>query len=456
MRILVLGIGPLPCEDPPVLNACCHRSWQFAKPLADAGHGVTLVCLRIPHPALTGDPVVEKDLGGIRYLLVDEATRFRNDEFMRSILREVAPDGVIGANVYPASRACELDPPVPVWADINGYIMAEAQAHAERLNHDEQVTHFWLQMIPALRRGDVFSACSPQQRLALIGELGAMQRLNKANFGYELVHTVPAAREAAPYPPAEVKLKGGSIPEDGFVVLSPGVPYVWWDIPGSFEALEKAIEENPKIHFVLLGGDRPGQDKETHAAIVRSAGDSKYRSNYHLFGWVKPSEVAAWLLRADVGLSMDRECYEPYFGTRNRVVEMLKAGLPPVMTRGTEISRQVEDNGLGLVSPIGDPHALARNLVRASRNPGELAEMGTRSREFFLKHYTLEATSGPFLTWAAQPWHAPDHVERRRTIPPTPLKPRGVGGIETRGGKTTLSPARRLARRMKRVFLRRS
>jgi glycosyltransferase involved in cell wall biosynthesis len=204
------------------------------------------------------------------------------------------------------------------------------------------------------------------------------------------------------------------------------------------EALEKAIDENPKIHFVLLGGDRPGQDEETYAAIVRTVEKSKRRSNYHLLGWVKPSEVAAWLLTADAGLSVDRECYEPYFGTRNRVVEMLKAGLPAVMTRGTEISRQVEENRLGLVSTIGDRDTLARNLLWASRNPGELAEMGKRSRGFFLKHYTLEATSKPFLDWAANPWFAPDQLERLRT-----------GVTEPEDRKTTPSVIGRLARKLK-------
>ena len=119
---------------------------------------------------------------------------------------------------------------------------------------------------------------------------------------------------------------------------------------------------------------------------------------------------------------------------------MLKAGLPPVMTLGTEISRQVEENRLGLVSPIGDPNALAANLLRASRDPEELAEMAKRSREFFLKHYALEATSEPFLNWAEKPWFAPDHRKRSAT---------GMNEFKP-------SMARQIVRRLKHVIDRRS
>jgi glycosyltransferase involved in cell wall biosynthesis len=414
MRILVLGVGPLPAENPPVLHGSCHRTWQFVRPLADDGHDVTLAAIRIPDPRLAGPPVEEHDRFGFRYLLMDEASRFRDDDFMRGLLREVRPDAVIGANVYPACRACELDPGVPVWADINGYIMGEAQAKAHLEDNDGYVHHFWSQMRPALLRADIFSTCSGPQRHALIGELGAAGRLSRRNLGYDLVRAVPNAREAGEYTPGPGVLRGRVCPRNAFIVLAPGVLNVWWDVDVSVRALESAARECSRLHFVCLGGKVTHQDEKSFPRFEALLRASEFADRFHFVGWVPANEVGAYLLEADAGFSVDKDCYESVFGARNRITEMLKAGLPPVSTLGTEITRLVRDHGVGLVSPIGDASSLARNLLRAAENPAELEDMGRRAKDLFRERFTIEATVGPLLDWAREPRRAPDTLEPLR------------------------------------------
>ena len=418
MRIFLLGIGPLPWENPPILHGSCHRTWQFAKALLEDNHQVTLVALRIPDPRLGGDPVKKVERDRLTYYLVDEASRFRNDDFMKQVMAESKPDAVIGANVYPACRACQLGPEVPLWADINGYIMGEAQAKAWLDRNDGFVHHFWSQMLPPLLRADAFSVCSNPQRLALIGELGAVGRLNRETCGFELVHTIPNARERDEYRHGSNVIRGKICESNAFVALGHGIMTVWWDVETSFRALERAMEERSNIHFVSLGGTVPAHDERSFPAFRRLAEASRFRDRFHFAGWVSPSEVADYLLEADVGYCVDRFCYEALLGARNRITEMLKAGLPPVTTLGTEITHIVKQQNLGFVSPIGDPRALADELVRASTDPRALEEMGHRGREYFCRNFTIEATTETLCEWARSPRHAPDYGQAPQLIPP--------------------------------------
>ena len=49
-------------------------------------------------------------------------------ESMQQKAEEFSPDAIVGVNTYPASRAAALDIDKPMWCDLNGWVMAEAQA----------------------------------------------------------------------------------------------------------------------------------------------------------------------------------------------------------------------------------------------------------------------------------------------------------------------------------------
>ncbi|HLI27935.1 MAG TPA: hypothetical protein VKZ60_12730, partial [Chloroflexota bacterium] len=131
-RVLLLGMAPLPTENTLRSYAAGLRTWQFARGLRAAGHEVTLVCRRIPHVYPPDVPPVatyiDADLG-VQRIDVDEAV-CANERFLRSVLEVFRPDCIVGAHHYGAELATRLDTALPVWADLNGHLMAEAQAKA--------------------------------------------------------------------------------------------------------------------------------------------------------------------------------------------------------------------------------------------------------------------------------------------------------------------------------------
>ena len=116
---------------------------------------------------------------------------------------------------------------------------------------------------------------------------------------------------------------------------------------------------------------------------------------------------------------MDRSCYESVYGARHRITEMLRAGLPVITTRITEVSRELARAEAGLTCPPEDPGGLAEHILYAAEHPAQLMEMGIRGRELFLKEYTDEVSARPLLDWLQQPEHAPDwgrEIPRREDL----------------------------------------
>src|SRR5262245_38105693 len=103
-RIFIAGLCPLPFENTERTYAPGLRTWQFARPLHEAGHEVLVVASRIPfvypgNPGLTALRREER----LTILQVDQ-DMFEDDKFLRRTLEEFAPDACIGATVYPSAR----------------------------------------------------------------------------------------------------------------------------------------------------------------------------------------------------------------------------------------------------------------------------------------------------------------------------------------------------------------
>ena len=58
-------------------------------------------------------------------------------------------------------------------------------------------------------------------------------------------------------------MRGRLVPEDAFVVLWSGGYNVWSDIETLLQGLEKAMDEQPSIHFLSTGGAISGHDDAT-------------------------------------------------------------------------------------------------------------------------------------------------------------------------------------------------
>lgn len=429
-RVLVLGIGPLPQDNTTKIHGSCMRTLQFIDPLLEDGHTLRLIAMRITGLEESFEKEVRTQEGHLTYLSVDEVACFRDNEYLQRQHDEFQPDCIIGVNAFPSTRAVQLRTQSPIWADINGYSMGEAQTKAFREDNDLYVRHNWNQEKPALERADKFSSASDLQRHILVGELGTVGRLNRHTMGYNFVETVAEGRKDDPMILSENNPRTNYFKEDDFLILWSGGYNLWCDVDTMFEGVEKAMAQEPRIHFVSTGGVIDGVDEKTYPHFQELISRSRFSDRFHLKGWIPFEQVPDYFLCANIGINVDAMCYESMYGARNRITDMMRTGLPIVTTLGTEISRIVGDARCGLTFSIGNSEALSAALVYAATHPDEMKQMGNAGRKYFEEHYTFRETLKPVLQWVADPKHAPDWgkpkplQEAPTVVPPSPPAPK--------------------------------
>lgn len=421
--VVVIGMAPLPWEQRHKHYGLGTRTWHFTKPLLDEGHRVVLVAKMMLEAY---QPPAQEDLPeGLQVTRLD-ADSFHDPARVRALVQEVCPSCVVAVNMEAASVACAAHLSVPIWADLNGYSMGEAQARHRVVGTQDDPLIMWGQVLPILLRADVFSAVSAPQRYALIGELGAVGRLSKATLGYEFVYHIPNAVEP---PPSQATASSPleSLPEGAFWVLWSGGFNTWADVHTLVSGVELAMERIPQLRFVSTGGDLAPHDPVTYRRFKALVEASPYRERFHLLGWVDAAVVDAVMRTAHVGVNVDVPCYETELGARNRLNAMMRYGLPVITTYGSEISRIVERHGLGIAVTPADPRALGGAISWAFSNYPRMKSMGTRAKDFVLEHFSFAATTRPVVKWVASPQFAPDtQAARQMGTWPTELHSRAA------------------------------
>ena len=412
-RVLVLGCSPLPFENQRMNYAPGTRTWQLARPLAAAGHAVCVVCSRIPGAYGEGlSEVVElARAGAVIYTLPRQV--FDSGRSLPDLVEAFAPEILVGASALPSRRAAQLAGDRPLWVDLFGDPMAEAQAKAavEGAGAGEDrgdMAYFYLTS-DLLARGDAFAAVSERQRHAVIGQLGLAGRLNRATQGLELVHTLPCALwqgrdddDDDDRPPPDDVAPGD------FVVLWSGGFNTWGDVDTLFEALELAMAERPEIRFVSTGGAIVGQDEDSYGRFAVRVHASKLRDRFLLKGRLPAIEASRYLARADLGVVTEKPIYERTLGSSARMVDWLGRGLPFVCAGVSELGATLAARDCVLTYVPGDARELARRLTAAAADPGALCALGERGRAFALEHLSFERTARPLLEWVASAERLPD------------------------------------------------
>ncbi len=413
-RLLILGLGPLPFESTNRFYAPGARTWQIAKPLLDDGHTIHLLGQRLPftYPSDTPEQTIHRD-GLLTYISVDAAT-YLGPGYVERAYREFAPDAVIYPHGSASFFSTLLESEVPVWIDMNGHLMTEAQAKTAVYQDDSYLEHFLQKELDVLFRGDIFSTVSDAQTFALIGELGLAGRLNSMTNGRYLVHTVPVGVDNRDYEHERTVLRGVDVSDDDFVVLWSGGFNTWTDIDTIFGGLEYAFARDSSVRFAATGGQIDGHDELTYPRFVEMINASPNRERYVLKGWLPKDEVPNYYLEADVGLNCEKEIYEVRFGSKQRILDWSRAALPVLSTRLTELSLALEREQVGFVFPCGSAEALGKAILEASERRRELPAMGERFRQRFREIFGYAKTLGEFRKWAAAPTFAPD---RRRPQP---------------------------------------
>ena len=430
----MFGYGPLPVEGLR-LSGPTVRTWHFLQALRAAGHEVCLIADRI-HGAYPDDlpDLLTRDYDGWRYHSLSEA-RWHHPETLRPLVKAAQADCAIAVNTPACMIAAEAVGDLPLWGDLNGSIMAEAQMKALVYGDDGYLGHFWQQERRALDRVDKFSTVSERQQWALIGELGLWGRLNQWTSGYEFAVTIPNAVETAPFPPpTRHVIRGLLAADDAFVILYSGGYNTWADVDTLFGALEQVMAERPEIVFVSTGGRIEGHDDLTYVRFQTMIASSRFRQRFHLCGWVPTDLLPAYYLESNIGVSTDRFSYEAQLGSRNRILDWMRAGLPSVSSSLTELSAQIVTAGAGLTYRPGSVTDLADCLRRCAADRQATAHMGERACALLAERFTFSVTATPLIEWVARPSHAPDygHDVPRLVNPGQPVARAVVQAVQQR------------------------
>jgi glycosyltransferase involved in cell wall biosynthesis len=329
-------------------------------------------------------------------------------ERMRRRIEEIAPQAVVGATIYGSFALAQTRPGVPFWADQFGQVMAEAQAKAALDRENWPLAHFWRMLGPVVRRADKISAVSERQRYAVIGELGALGRLNAETCGYELTAVLPCALIPQEPLPSRGLLRPGRVPQDAFLTLWSGGYNVWSDVETLFRGVEAAMRRDDRVWFVSTGGAIDGHDEATYRHFEELVAGSDLAHRFLLEGWLRADQVPFYVAEADLGVLTERTMYEGVLGSKNRIIQWMGVGLPTAYNRVGDLGDLLAEQSLGLTFPVGDAEALAERILWAAGHPRELAEMARRAREHTESHLTFDATTVELARWCAEPRRAPD------------------------------------------------
>jgi len=408
-KVVIIGSSPLPFENTAKNYAAGIRTWNFALSAKNVNYQVMVIGYRIPSAYKDELPEIKfLQHDGIDYYSVDGPI-FENKDWMRKKIKQFEPHCIVGVNTHPSSVVAELNLEIPFWADLNGSVMAEAQAKAYVYGDDKYLSHFFKMESKVLSRADVFSTVSESQGFSLIGELGIWGRLNKDTMGYRLVRVIPNSAEDKKFSHTKNVIRGVHAKDSDFVILFSGGYNTWTDVDTLFHGLEKAMIKNPKLVFVSTGGEIFGHDELTYKHFEDLINSSKYKDRFHLCGWVPNEDLPNYYLESDLGINSDKFSYEAILGSRTRILDWLRVPLTFISTPLSEITNYLIQNNLAFGFKEGNSDDLAEKLVHISTHSEELVKIKENLKKVFSDEFTPNSTLKEFRKWLKSPNFAPDH-----------------------------------------------
>jgi glycosyltransferase involved in cell wall biosynthesis len=220
------------------------------------------------------------------------------------------------------------------------------------------------------RHADLLLVASERQRAFWLGILAACGRLHPDTYAADsdlrnLVDIVPVGCPAEPPRPARA-IKGvwpGVGLKDRLILWTSGV-WNWFDPTTLLRAMPQVVAQHPDVRLAFIGVKHPNEERVPEMEAARQARALSQElglDGQTVFwgGWVPYAERGAYLLEADVGVSLHRTGLEPHFAFRARLLDCIWAGLPMVLTTGDVLGEEFERRGLGIRVQPYDVEALA-------------------------------------------------------------------------------------------------
>lgn len=421
-KILIPGMSPMPFENDRKVYGTGIRTWQFVRPLLEKGHRLCIAGYAIPS-AYPKDFKSIRDkkyaYGGYEFEYhILEKDDFENIGLLTELAIDFDPDCIVGCTFYPSYYGAKIKDAltgggraaVPLWADLFGHVMAEAQARAFMDDDDGPLFHYWNSEYKILRTADIFSCVSGRQEYATIGELGAAGRLNRFTSGYEFTNTIPCGLPPEDYKSKKTVIRGKyGIEKDDFVVLWSGGYNTWTDVDTLFNGLIRAMEKDPSIKFVSTGAEIPEQDIRTYPYFLSLIKNSEYAPRFIMKGWIPGEDVPGHYLEADIGINIDKDIYEVRLGSKNRILDWFRAGLCVLSSDVCELTGIMAEAGAGFIFRTADSEDLSDKLVMLAADRDKAKAAGRAGRQLGLREFDYNKTTLALQRWVEEPVMAPDY-----------------------------------------------
>lgn len=199
--------------------------------------------------------------------------------------------------------------------------------------------------------------------------------------GKELVHFPNSAADFYRPVVVEAGAPERALMPQGFCLMFAGNIGVAQDFETILSAAE-LLKDYQDLHWVILGD---GRQRTWLEEQVRARG---LTGTVHLLGRYPPEAMPRFFALADAMLVTLKQ--EPIFALTipAKVQSYLACGRPIVAALDGEGSRVVQEAGVGLTGPAGDPQALAENVLAMYRlSESQRQAMGLLGRAYFEAHF---------------------------------------------------------------------
>lgn len=422
----------MPNEPSQAVMAPGSRTWQILRTVADglAACGedlerITVIALdEAPrsNPADAGEREFVVTAGGrkigvdLRPMPYQDFISLANDDpgdaALPSDIRAVIATG--SAQPYSTAARFARRKGLPLWVDVFGDPLCELQsqlelmadADAQQLN--DRHVHVWKLLLDGLLEGDQYYGLSQRQRHALQGQLGCAGRLNQFTASKSICHYLPYAvyEDDAPAAPR------ASAGNEFFTVMWCGSFNTWMDVPTLTRGITDALESNPNMRLLVVGGRIPGYNEISYNEFLSGIRQAGVEGAVRLMDWQPLSAMQKLYAQCDLGLSIDRFTYEAELGSRTRLINFMAAGLPVASTVVTELSEQLVRDGMQLKFELGNAKSLSAVLLKAAESAEVKALRDGRCRDYVMQNFNAAKWGAELRQWVANPTLSPDKPSR--------------------------------------------
>lgn len=372
------------------------RYFEMSAGLVRAGIDVTLAVPAQSYQAATADfKIVPWKTAGISELLADHDLAILPQ--VHGELSRTFPE------VAPANLPTAVDLYDPVL--IENLALQPADDDGVR-----SFAGYLADIIPILKRGDFFFCANQRQYYYYLGILNVLGRINPMTFRDPPLKLVPFGVSADPPRHYKKVMRGRLVGENDLVILWFSGIYPWFDARTLINAMPAVVSALPNAKLVVMGGVHPrghAPDHEYRATVAAAEKLGLIDKSVFFVDWRPYDERVNWYLESDVAVVTHKQALETEISHRTRVIDLIWAGLPVVVSSGDEVGATIKAAGCGDTVKVGDARDLADKLIDIAQDGKRRKKMSAAARRLAAT-LTWDKVLEPLVDWAQDPTIAKD------------------------------------------------